>query len=82
MFRDPTRARSWCGVPVAALVGIAATSISAGLRSPALRALPAVVLSVAMVLWGSPLWDAGGEGYVWRSDGQAVHVRCSAKTPE
>jgi hypothetical protein len=46
-------------VPVAALVGIAATSISAGLRSSALRVLPAVVLSVAMLLWGSPLWDAG-----------------------
>ena len=46
-------------VPLAALVGIAATSISAGLRSPALRATPAVLLSVAMVVWGSPLWDAG-----------------------
>ena len=46
-------------VPVAALVGVAATSVPGLVRSPVLRAAPAVLLCTAMIVWGRPVWEAG-----------------------
>ncbi len=45
-------------VPVAALAGVVATSVPARIRSPALRAVPAVVICAVLIVWGSPVWDA------------------------
>ena len=46
-------------IPVAALVGVAATSVPGLVRSPVLRAAPAVLLCTAMIVWGRPVWEAG-----------------------
>jgi hypothetical protein len=46
-------------VPVAALVGVAVTALPARVGPPALRALPAVLVCAALIVWGSPIWDAG-----------------------
>jgi hypothetical protein len=48
-------------MPTAALIGTLATGLLARERSPLVRALPAVVVGVAIVLAGTPLWSAGGE---------------------
>jgi hypothetical protein len=46
-------------VPVAALVGATVTAIRARAGPPALRALPAALLCAALLIWGTPIWDAG-----------------------
>ena len=46
-------------VPVAALVGVVVTALPARVGPPALRALPAVLACAALIVWGSPIWDAG-----------------------
>ena len=45
-------------VPIAALAGVVATSVPARISSPALRAVPAVVIWAVLIAWGSPIWDA------------------------
>ena len=52
----------WRGVwviPVAVLVGAAATAVPSRVRSPIWRAAPAVLLCAVLVAWGSPVWDSG-----------------------
>jgi hypothetical protein len=46
-------------VPFAALVGVVATAAPAGVRHPALRALPALLLCGVLVAWGTPVWSNG-----------------------
>jgi hypothetical protein len=46
-------------VPVAALLGITATSVLGRGRQPLLRAVPAVLLCAALIVWGTPVWDFG-----------------------
>jgi hypothetical protein len=46
-------------MPTVALVGVLAVGLSARMRSPALKALPAVLLCTAFVAWGTPSWSAG-----------------------
>ncbi|HSE80806.1 MAG TPA: DUF6077 domain-containing protein [Gaiellaceae bacterium] len=46
-------------VPVAALVGVAVTALPPRAGPAVLRALPAGLLCVALIVWGSPIWDAG-----------------------
>jgi hypothetical protein len=48
-------------LPTAALIGALATGLVGRGRSPLLRALPAAVLGIAIVLAGRPLWSAAGE---------------------
>jgi Family of unknown function (DUF6077) len=45
-------------VPLAALVGVLATALSARIRRPPLKALPAVLICAAFVLLGTPVWTA------------------------
>jgi hypothetical protein len=44
-------------LPTAALVGVVATGLLGRLRPPALRALPAVALGAALLVWGTPMWS-------------------------
>jgi Family of unknown function (DUF6077) len=48
-------------IPVAALLGVLAAGLAARLRPAPLRVLPAVVLAVAVVLAGRPVWSSAGE---------------------
>jgi hypothetical protein len=47
-------------IPIAALVGVVAVRLSARARSPAVRVLPAILLSAAFFAWGAPLWSSSG----------------------
>jgi hypothetical protein len=46
-------------LPTAALIGVLAVGLSARFRSPVLKVLPATLLCVAFVVWGTPSWSAG-----------------------
>jgi Family of unknown function (DUF6077) len=46
-------------VPTVALVGALAVGLAARFRSPVLKVLPAALLCVAFVAWGTPVWSAG-----------------------
>jgi hypothetical protein len=44
-------------IPVAALVGVLATAVTARVRSPLLAAVPAVLVCVSVIVWGNPVWN-------------------------
>ena len=46
-------------VPVAALVGVVVTAVPLRVRPPVLRAVPAVLLCVVLLVWGTPVWGDG-----------------------
>jgi hypothetical protein len=46
-------------VPVAALVGVVATAVPLRVRPPILRAVPAALLCVVLLVWGTPVWGDG-----------------------
>jgi hypothetical protein len=46
-------------VPVAALAGVAVTAVPPRVGPAVLRGLPAGLLCAALIVWGTPIWDAG-----------------------